>query len=331
MFEINDICSEVNVFDFYHCINRQGFQFTAVAGPANILDAIVVRAPENCDCWCPKKSFSSHTLGEHIAFINAHKLEKACVIAEDLSFITQCPTLKYLEIIPANSAPDNFDYSPLYRMPEIRFLNCATNYGGSAEPLHTVIDYSKVHGLRKLFVAGSGNRNYHMVPTLEELYIHSDTSWFDLQHLKGCPNLKSLCLTQCATGTLEGIQNLPSLQQLCLDYCRRLKDISELKYIPALRWLSIENCPRIDDFVCLQELKSMEYLYLHGKNKLPSLDFLKAMKKLRVFTFSMDICSCDLTPCLAVAYAECMKGRRQYNLKNKDLPKNKLRIPFQLL
>ena len=42
-------------FDFFHCIERDGFVFTSIDEPANILDAIVIRCPENsvspvCDC-----------------------------------------------------------------------------------------------------------------------------------------------------------------------------------------------------------------------------------------------------------------------------------------
>ena len=93
---MNKLNDEVNNFDFCHCVYREGFVFTCVTEPANILDSIVIRNPEKCDCWSPKKSFSKHSLDEHIAFINKHKIKKAVVIAEDLRFITQCPSLEYI-------------------------------------------------------------------------------------------------------------------------------------------------------------------------------------------------------------------------------------------
>ena len=45
-------------FDFNHCIYRNGFVFTSVTEPANVLDGIVIRNPQSCDCWSPKKSLS---------------------------------------------------------------------------------------------------------------------------------------------------------------------------------------------------------------------------------------------------------------------------------
>ena len=41
----------------------------------------------------------------------------------------------------------------------------------------------------------------------------------------------------------------------------------------------------------------------------------------KVFTFSMSVYSCDLLPCLQMPYVDISKGKRECNLKNKDLPK----------
>ena len=48
-------------FDFFHCIERDGFVFTSIDEPANILDAIVIRCPENSVSITPQKSFSKKT------------------------------------------------------------------------------------------------------------------------------------------------------------------------------------------------------------------------------------------------------------------------------
>lgn len=328
---VEDLNSVVDSYDLNHCLFREGFAFSSAGGPANILNAIVIRSPENCDCWSPKYSVSGRSLEETIAFINRHQLEHACIIAEDLSFLPRCQSLKYLDIHPANTAPESFDFSPLYEMPEIRYLHCATGYGGPAEPFHTTVDYSKVHGLRRLLVNGTGHLNYQNCPPLEELYVGDDKHWPDLSHLKDCTSLKRLWLTQCGTRSLEGIQSLPGLQELSADHCRRLTHIHQLASLSALRSLSIESCPQISDFSCLKALTNLEYLHLHGSNVLPDLEFLHSMKKLRVFTFSMNVLNCDLSPCLDVPYVWCEKGRKGYNLKDKDLPKGERQIPFELI
>lgn len=103
-------------------ILRDGFVFTSITYPTNIYDAIVIKYPCNVPCLSPRVEASTHCLEEQISFINKYKIEKALIIAENIDFIIQCPTLKYLRIIPADSAGNNFDYSPLYEMPELKGL-----------------------------------------------------------------------------------------------------------------------------------------------------------------------------------------------------------------
>lgn len=124
--KLNEI---INEYDFFHCIDRNGYIFTSIMEPANILDAIVVRKLEKCFASSLKKALSEHSFEEHIKIINQLKIEKAIIIAENIEFIVQCPSLKYLQIVPANSASNAFDYSPLYKMPEIKYLSVVTEYG----------------------------------------------------------------------------------------------------------------------------------------------------------------------------------------------------------
>ena len=318
-----DLNSVIHSYNPYHCIFRDGFVFTPVTEPANIFDAIVIRSPENCDCWSPKKSFSTHSLKEHIDFINKHRLEKAVIIAEDLRFLKECPTLKYIEIIPADTASDHFDYSPLSYLPEVCYLSCTTRYGGADEPYSTSIDYSTVHGIKDLFVNGQGHLNYNTVNTLETLEVYGDKNNRDLLYLSECTNLKSLGFSSCVLNTFSGINSLKSIEKVSVFNCRTLQDISELcKVASSLKTLSIESCAKLSDFSWLSELNNLEHLYLWGNNELPNLHFLKSMKKLKTFTFSMKILDNDLTPCLDIPYVCCAKNRKEYNLKDKDLPKN---------
>ena len=104
-----------------------GYVFTSIDEPHNVFDAIVIRCPEHCDCWTPKKPFSSHTLSEHIQYIRERRLEKAMVIAESLDFLRECPTLKGLWIKPADTAPENFDYRPIHHLSP-SYLFCETHY-----------------------------------------------------------------------------------------------------------------------------------------------------------------------------------------------------------
>lgn len=328
---MNSFRNVVEYPDFNHCIFRDGFVFTSICDPANILDSIVIRNPEKSDCWAPKKSFSNRSLEEHIEFINLHKVEKAMIIAEDISFITRCPTLKYLEIYPADSAYPNFDYSPLYEMPQILSLSCKTSYGGRMINLHTNIDYSNIRGLKKLQIEGAGHQNYDVLHDLEELIIYDEKSGLDLHNIARNTGLKRLWITQSRIKSLAGVKSIKNLQELCVSDCRGLHDISELNHISGnLRSLSVRNCPAIKDFSVLSDLANLEFLHLHGKNELCDLMFLQHMPNLKGFTFSMPVRSCDLMPCLQVPYVDFSRGKKEYNLKNKDLPKKLPNVPFEI-
>lgn len=314
------------------CICRNGFVFTCVYKPANIYNGIVIRNPENCDCWTPKKNFSQRTLNEHIEFINKYKIEKAFIIANDIGFIRKCPTLKYIEIIPSDTASNNFDYSPLYDLPNIKYLNCKTQYGGADEVLSTIIDYRKFNGITDLFVEGKGHLNYNCIQTLKIATIIGDKLNNDLKYLGNCKSLIDLDFTQCNMTSLEGINSLGNIQQLSLFYNRKLKDISMLGSVAeSLRSLTIENCPKIVDFSCLYQMVNLEHLHLFGKNVLPNLEFLKCMKKLKTFSFSMFVEDGDLSECLKIPYVNSEHNRKTYNFKDSELPKKTQIEPFSFL
>ena len=309
---------------------RNGYMFTS-STQSNIYDAIVIKNPPRCRAWCPQYSFSDYSLEEHIALINQYQLEKAVIIAEDISFITRCPSLRYINIIPADTAPDHFDYSPLYDMPNIEDLTCRTAYGGSSEHLHTTVDYSKIKGVRNLGVSGKGHINYHLVDSLEELYISCDKTHQNLSAISSSQNLKRIRFIQCGLRSLDGIEQFKNMQCLSFCYMRSLHDISQLSRAEdSLRALCIENCPKITDFSVLHNLVNLEHLELCGKNELPNLDFLKQMKKLKTFVFSMNVKNGDLSPCLQLPYASTLRNHKHYNLKDKDLPQDLSGESFQL-
>ena len=91
-------------------------------------DQIVVIDPPNVIWEAPVVPRSRKTLDEHIKYIRDNNIKKALVIAEDIAFLRQCPSLEELQVIPPYSAAA-FDYSPLYDMPNLKKLNCKTIYG----------------------------------------------------------------------------------------------------------------------------------------------------------------------------------------------------------
>lgn len=325
---LNDV---IETYKYGTTISRDGFHFSFVCGPTNIYDGIIIRNPIESECWTPKYGFSQKSLQEHIEIINKYKLEKAIIIAENIEFITQCPTLKYLRIIPADTAPDNFDFSPLYRMNGLKYLYCNTQYGGSTEPCSSTIDYEMIDGLTEIYVLGQGHLNYNKAKDLQRLKVRNDKTFKNLKYLTACAYLKEIDMVQCHLNSLNGIGTFKDLQDLSIYGDRSLSDISDLRYVAkSLRSLSIENCSKISDFSCLDELINLEHLYLFGNNGLKNLGFLDKMPKLKTFSFSMPVEDGDLSHCLKIPYVNCHKNRKHYNFKDKDLPKKLPDEPFVL-
>lgn len=303
-----------------HYIIRDGYVFLPMTYPYNVFDAVLIRCPQSAICTSPQLPRSERSLDEHLALINELKLEKALIIGNNIDFIKKCPSLKHLKIIPSDDAGNNFDYSPLYHMPEIKSLWCATIYG-SKEEFSTTVDYSKINGIEKFSIYNSGCLNYNHIPTVKSLGL-SGFQGQDLQNAFSSLQLDTLSVIQCKVQSLEGIQRSEKMQCLYLYYNRFLKDISALSKVrETLTALRIENCPKITDFSVLGELENLELLELSGSNELPNLEFLKKMKNLKTFIFSINVKDGDLSPCLGLSYVYSGKNRKHYNLKDTELPK----------
>lgn len=299
---------------------HDGYIFKAIRHPANVFDAILIRNPSSAFSFGDRMATSSHSLGEHIEYINKHKLEKAVIIAHDISFLDQCPTLKHLNIVPVVSAEDHFDFSPLYRLSNIKSLRCAANYGKFGKN-RSIIDYSRIQGLEDICVVSEDDINFQCIPTLKKLSV-SQHGGSNLRGLFCSQHLDTLEIHSCSIRTLDGIEAAPQLQCLYLDNNRKLQDIGKLADAKhTLRALRIVNCSRICDLNVLALLENLEYLFLKGIPRISNLSFLKTMSNLKTLVFDMEIEDGDLSPCMNLSYVHCGKIRKHYNVKAKDLPK----------
>ncbi len=283
-------------------------------------DQIVIIDPPDVIWESPVVPRSRKTLDEHIRYIRDNNIRKALVIAEDIAFLRQCPSLEEVRVIPPYSAA-TFDYSPLYDLPNLKVLNCQTIYG-FRDKLLTQVDYSHFSRLESLYVCGKkGHLNLHTLKGLKELsFAQGQPSSKTLTDLD-VSSLVDLDLCQSPIQTLAGLENAKFLSKLVISYCRQLEDISALASIQqSLTLLDIESCGKIKDFTVLNELHNLEHLRLYGSNTLPNLTFLKQMPKLRTFTFTMNVTDGDLSLCMNVPYASC-RNKKHYNLKDADLPK----------
>lgn len=280
---------------------------------SGVKDAIIICNPSDSICIAPVFARSKKTLEEHIDYINNNNIKKALIVAEDIGFVRDCPGLEYLYVIPSLTA-DEFDFAPLYDLPKIKWLQCDTMYGFDKDKI-AYIDYSKIHGLQQLAVAGiHGHQRIDKVNGLKTLYFSegqpvasSLEGVFD-----GCV-LEELDVCQSPIRTLDGLEAAKQLRKLGLSYNTRLEDISALSTVKdTLVSLEIENCGKIKDFSVLYQLHNLEELRMVGSNKLPNLNFINNMQKLKTFIFLMNTENGDLSMCQRIPYV-AIKNRKHYS------------------
>ena len=299
-------------------------------------DALVIFNPADALIVSPVYLRSRKSLEEHIEYIRTNNIKKAICVAEDIGFLRQCRELEYLRVFPSVTAKE-FDYSPLYELKNLKWLQCETMYGEDEEKVSD-IDYSRFCGLKRLGVDGAkGHINVQHADGVVSLGLYS--GFPDSKSLAGnIPgrSLENLRIIESPIITLDGIEAASGLRRLELHYNRRLTDISALgKLSETLEYLEIGVCGKIKDFSVLKELKNLKFLILKGSNILPDISFIREMPDLRVFHLTMNVEDGDLSLCENLPYAR-VQNRRHYSHKDKDLPKadytdpNEI-IPFEII
>ena len=243
---------------------RDDFLFAPMQ-TANIFDAIVVKVPRDASSFSPRYPAARRSLQDCISAIRQYGLTKAIVIAEDLSFLHDCPSLTDLIVIPADTVRPPFDFEPLYGMPNLRYLECWLMREDEQQPFGTV-DYARLQNLSEVVVEGKGHSN---ITNLKKLRSFQASDYRGVNKtLADYPSgdlLEHLSLTSCNLRSLDGIEKSPNIKDLELTYNRSLADISALyKVADSLRALSVEACGKIQDFSVLHALTNLEHLHLDG-------------------------------------------------------------------
>ena len=319
---------DIDTEKIYACptpVTRSGFKFCN--NRRYIYNILVVFSPDTAGSTTSYFGVPGRTLEEHIALINTMKLDKAMIIAEDLSFLPRCPSLKTIYIRYAQGLDRELDLSPVYALPNLESISIVT----AAQAPRVHIDFTRLPWLRHVSLCTNDRYNFHLIPGLESLTLSYHKRYPDLTTISCSPCLKKLDLQSCGMKSLAGIGQYP-LETLFLDRMRGLEDISALsRCAGSLRHMSIEACGKIRDFSCLRYLHNLEYLNLQGSQVLPDLEFLREMPNLKVFTFSMIVANADLTPCLSIPYAYCSRMKRHYNVKEKELSQDRSVFPVEVL
>ena len=317
--EIFDIVSDEQLLRQKYIL-RDGFIFTSLT-KKDVFDALVVQESTVNLTFCEDYSSETRTIDECIELINRYELESAVFITNDMTLIKQCPTVEHFTLYPNPNVKNVTRYYSLRMLSGIRQFSLDGEgridelYTGGNSPLV----FQKLKTLKRLNMCGvdekSDDRKTN-IKTIED---------FDL------PELMKLSIIQCGITSLKGIQNCPKLQWLSLSYMKNLSDISALAAIaPTLRMLAFENCPKITDFGVISRMKELEYLELKGKNELPNLDFIKELPKLKFLILTMNVLDGDVSYLRNIQYVDAF-CKRHYNLKNKDLPKDRTELGFEFI
>ena len=287
-------------------------------------DAMVIFHPYDAVGDNPVYFRCTKPLEEQIAYINERQVRRAIVVAENVEFLRQCPSIEELWVMPAHTG-EQFDYAPLYDLPRLRYLRAQTVYGKKKRV--APIDYSRLPQLQYVYIEGKkGHLHYETLPELEVLVLDSvQTAHKNLSDCFVSEKLKELYILQADVRSLDGIERAEQLEKLGLYYMRSLTDVSSLADLAgSLRHLTIEACGKISDFSVLNAQHGLRNLRLHGSNVLPSLGFLRGMPELRELTFYMKSEDGDLSLCDEIPFVN-IQNRKHYNRKNEELRKEKVK------
>jgi hypothetical protein len=209
---------------------------------------------------------------KYIDYINKYHIDKVIIEEglESLEFLKFTPHIKYLWI------RGNYDLEPLYYLTKINFLINASNK-------QLVID--NINGIEFL----STNPEYMFinndVPSLKSLEVSGNIK--GLNFLTKFNNLDTLVIHSTNIKSLSCIENLNYLKVLILINNKKLTNIDSLNGVKrSLKHLTIENCNYIKDYSIIGNLNELVYLSFNKMKYVPSIKFIKKLKKLHTFIFT---------------------------------------------
>ena len=108
-------------------------------------------------------------------------------------------------IFPSTTAKE-FDFSPIYDLPKIKWLNCQTMYGIKEDKV-AYIDYSRINGLQSVTISGKyGHQNLAKVRGLKSLFFYDgQPDGNSLEDVFDGKSLEELEISQSSIRTLRGL------------------------------------------------------------------------------------------------------------------------------
>ena len=249
---------------------------------------------------------------QYIKYIQENSINYLYCQDVDMNLLTFFPDIEFITI-----PEDAENIEGVYNLKSLKGIEITANK-------LELLDLSYFSNLKYLVIHDYSGKQNLLVNCKQLKYlciIHSDIT--SLKSILPNCNLDSLRLDFCYNlKTLNGIQLLKYLKKLELDYCLKLENVSDIQSTANfLKELRITDCNKIKDLSSiLVKLSELETLYIstfqtNCVNKLPSVDFIRNLTKLKNFMTDYKIEDGDLKLLLNIKNVEILKFYRHYNLQ----------------
>ncbi len=230
---------------------------------------------------------------------------------EDLSFLQDFPSLRYLEI--TGRKPVNL--RPLAGLSNLRGL--LVENPGSGLDFKCFPELEVFQGTWH-----PGNCSLAAARELRRLHVWKYAAK-DLAVLAHITRLEELHLTQTPIHSLDGLQTLADLRYFDLAYAPKLKSLAAFTACgDGLREVSFQKVPGIPSYQPLSALRRLRRLKLGACAPMPDLKWTKPLGWLDFFSFvDTNVVDGDLSPLLRLPRLEYVGtfDKKHYNLKSATL------------
>lgn len=226
----------------------------------------------------------------------------------DLSALNQHATVQSLDLSDDNIDLTQVDLSPLYHLPQLKWLSIPCLKGG--------IDFSRLPTLEALYITGADQPLERLqLPLLQHLLLVSVKNK-DCEFLSGLSALQELRISGGSIEQLCGIEALDKLTSLHIQHSPKMLDISAINALKNLQNLHVEKCSQLRDYGFLSNNKTLAEVFI---SELDSVSFAPGMSALNSLQF-WDLKDGDMSPLLASktlkeVYFHPKKKHYSHNLK----------------
>ncbi len=187
-------------------------------------------------------------------------------------------------ISPGAYRNKNGDFLLLVHLKESKIQSFLNHHGGKLTNLH--ICHTNLSTL-----------SLHMMPCLETLDLHCNTSLSSIHYLGDLIKLNGLNLSRCDNlHTLPGLEKLIRLTTLRIRDCLSLITLPDMRHLSALKTLDIASCTNLSTLPEMEGLSNLTILNLAWCDNLSAMPELSKISKLT----RLQLSSCHSLPRLEV-------------------------------